>query len=90
MLTPTTAILVGTVALIIFGPKQLPELAKSLGKAMGEFKKGLNGEPDAPTTGAAPVPPVAASTVPPAPLGAAPEASPPAGPASSGNEPPVS
>lgn len=46
MLTPTTAILVGSVALIIFGPKQLPELAKSLGKAMGEFKKGLNGEPD--------------------------------------------
>ena len=46
MFTPTTAILVGTVALIVFGPKQLPELAKSLGKAMGEFKKGLNGEPD--------------------------------------------
>ncbi len=46
MLTPTTAVLLGSVALILFGPKQLPELAKSLGKAMGEFKKGLNGEPD--------------------------------------------
>ncbi|MBU6427759.1 MAG: twin-arginine translocase TatA/TatE family subunit [Cyanobacteria bacterium REEB65] len=60
MLTPTTAILVGAVALIIFGPKQLPELAKSLGKAMGEFKKGLNGEPEAP-------PPASSASVPAAP-----------------------
>ncbi len=27
------------VALIIFGPKKLPELAKSLGRALGEFKR---------------------------------------------------
>ncbi len=27
------------VALIIFGPKRLPELAKSLGRALGEFKR---------------------------------------------------
>ena len=58
MITPTTAILVGAVALVIFGPKQLPELAKSLGKAMGEFKKGINGEPDAtPATQPVPVAP---------------------------------
>lgn len=27
------------VALIIFGPKKLPELAKSIGRALGEFKR---------------------------------------------------
>ena len=27
------------VALIVFGPKKLPELAKSLGRALGEFKR---------------------------------------------------
>ena len=30
------------VALIVIGPKKLPELAKSLGRAMGEFKKATN------------------------------------------------
>lgn len=51
MITPTTALVVGAIALIIFGPKQLPELAKGLGKALGEFKKGmsnLNDTPEAP------------------------------------------
>ncbi len=28
------------VVLIVFGPKKLPDLAKSLGKGMAEFKKG--------------------------------------------------
>jgi TatA/E family protein of Tat protein translocase len=27
------------IALIVFGPNKLPELAKAFGKAMGEFKK---------------------------------------------------
>jgi sec-independent protein translocase protein TatB len=30
------------VALIVLGPKKLPEIAKSLGKAMGEFKRATN------------------------------------------------
>lgn len=30
------------VALIIIGPKKLPELAKTLGKAFGEFKRSVN------------------------------------------------
>lgn len=32
-------LLILAVALIFIGPKKLPDLAKSLGKAMGEFKK---------------------------------------------------
>ena len=32
-------ILILAVALIVIGPKKLPDLAKSLGRAMGEFKR---------------------------------------------------
>lgn len=32
-------IVILVVALIVFGPKQLPELAKTMGQAMREFKK---------------------------------------------------
>lgn len=32
-------ILILVIALIVIGPKKLPDLAKSLGKALGEFKK---------------------------------------------------
>jgi len=32
-------ILIMAVALIVLGPKKLPDLAKSLGKALGEFRK---------------------------------------------------
>lgn len=35
-------ILILVVALIVFGPKKLPDLAKSLGRALGEFKKATN------------------------------------------------
>jgi TatA/E family protein of Tat protein translocase len=35
-------ILILAVALIVIGPKKLPDLAKSLGRALGEFKKATN------------------------------------------------
>jgi len=35
-------IIILIVALIVFGPKKLPDLAKSLGKGMAEFKKATN------------------------------------------------
>ncbi len=34
------------VALLIFGPKKLPEIGKSIGGAVTEFKKGLSGKTD--------------------------------------------
>lgn len=35
-------ILIFVIALIVFGPKRLPEIGRSIGKAMGEFKKATN------------------------------------------------
>jgi sec-independent protein translocase protein TatB len=35
-------IVILAVALVVIGPKKLPDLAKSLGKALGEFKRATN------------------------------------------------
>ncbi len=32
------------IALVIFGPKRLPELGKSLGRGMREFKESISGD----------------------------------------------
>ncbi|MBE0448108.1 MAG: twin-arginine translocase TatA/TatE family subunit [Actinobacteria bacterium] len=42
-LGPQELIVVLAIALIIFGPKRLPEIARSLGKAIGEVKKASQG-----------------------------------------------
>lgn len=34
------------IGVLVFGGRKLPELGKSLGSTMKEFKKGLNGEED--------------------------------------------
>jgi len=36
------------IALLVFGPKKLPELGKSLGEGIRGFKESMNGNPDAP------------------------------------------
>ncbi len=38
-------IVVLVIVLIIFGPKRLPELARSVGKASREFKSAINEDP---------------------------------------------
>ncbi len=41
-LGPTELILILVVALVIFGPKKLPEVGKSIGQAIHEFKISMN------------------------------------------------
>jgi sec-independent protein translocase protein TatA len=37
-------LLLGIVALLVFGPKRLPEMGRSLGKGMREFKHSVAGD----------------------------------------------
>jgi sec-independent protein translocase protein TatB len=39
MLAGQDLLVILVIALIVFGPKKLPELAKTIGKALGELKK---------------------------------------------------
>jgi sec-independent protein translocase protein TatA len=43
-LGPFEILLIGLVALVIFGPKKLPEMGSSLGKAIKNFKSGVSTE----------------------------------------------
>ena len=42
----TEILLVVGLVLILFGPKRLPDLARSIGKSVTEFKKGLKNVTD--------------------------------------------
>jgi sec-independent protein translocase protein TatA len=46
---------VGMVALLIFGPRRLPEMGNALGKALGEFKKSMSEVPPPPARSEVPV-----------------------------------
>lgn len=41
---PMEVLIVLIIALVVFGPKRLPELGHSLGKGIREFKGSVNGE----------------------------------------------
>ncbi len=45
---PLEILLVLIVALVVFGPKRLPDLGHSLGKGIREFKRSVSGESDEP------------------------------------------
>ena len=55
-LGPTELLIILGIVLLLFGATRLPKLAKSLGQASSEFKKGLNegGDDDEGKTAAAP------------------------------------
>lgn len=43
---PLELAIVAIIALVVFGPKRLPELGKSLGSGLREFKASISGEND--------------------------------------------
>jgi len=43
---PLEIVVVLVIALVVFGPKRLPELGKSLGGGMREFKQSITGRHD--------------------------------------------
>ena len=46
ILQPTHLIFVLVIALLVLGPKRLPEVGRSLGKGLKDFKTALSGEDD--------------------------------------------
>jgi len=39
-------LLLGLLALLLFGPKRLPEMGRGLGNGLREFKNSVGGDPD--------------------------------------------
>jgi sec-independent protein translocase protein TatA len=46
---PLEILVVLIIALVVFGPKRIPDLGHSLGKGIREFKGSISGESDGPT-----------------------------------------
>jgi sec-independent protein translocase protein TatA len=51
---PVHLIFIAAVALVVLGPKRLPEMARALGKGMREFREAMSGEGEAPEVPPAP------------------------------------
>jgi len=47
-------LLLGVVVLLVFGPKRLPEMGRSMGRGLREFKQSVTGEEE---TGSLEIPP---------------------------------
>jgi sec-independent protein translocase protein TatA len=45
---PLELLVVGVIALLVLGPKRLPEAARALGRGMRELKEAVAGEEDEP------------------------------------------
>jgi len=78
---PVHLLFIGAVALIVLGPRRLPELARALGKGVREFREAMSAgedehaQPPAPSSNGVP-PTAAASTAAPAPAQLPPPAAP--------------
>ena len=56
ILQPTHLLFLLIVALVVLGPKRLPEMAKTLGNGLRDFRSAMNGEHHEPDTIAEPEP----------------------------------
>ncbi len=70
-LTPMHLLLILGIAVLVLGPKRLPEAGEALGRALREFRAAVGGEEAKAVAAAAPVAPVA-PTAPVAPVDPAP------------------
>jgi sec-independent protein translocase protein TatA len=52
---PVHLLFVGVIALLVLGPKRLPELARALGKGIREFREGVSGDAPPPAPPETPV-----------------------------------
>jgi len=48
LFTPTHLVIILIIALLVFGPRKLPELGKGLGEGIKGFKEGIKGATDTP------------------------------------------
>ena len=51
---PTHLLVIFGIALLVFGPKKLPELGKGIGEGIRGFKSAIKAEEDKPTTAMSP------------------------------------
>lgn len=50
ILQPTHLLFILVVALLVLGPKRLPEVGKSLGRGLRDFRQAISGEDDEPSS----------------------------------------
>lgn len=67
ILQPTHLLFILVVALLVLGPKRLPEVGRSLGRGLRDFRNALNSDEPSHHEVTTPPPPAAAPAAPPAP-----------------------